>query len=42
MIVWERFRPTSMRLVPGALIGVVTGTALTAALALPGPACYGA
>ncbi|WP_343714392.1 SulP family inorganic anion transporter [Inquilinus sp.] len=35
MVLWERLRPRSLRLVPGALVGVVVGTALAAALALP-------
>jgi len=35
MVLWERLRPRSLRLVPGALVGVVAGTALAAALALP-------
>ncbi|MGL4964242.1 MAG: SulP family inorganic anion transporter [Inquilinus sp.] len=35
MVLWERLRPRSLRLVPGALVGVVAGTALAAALSLP-------
>jgi MFS superfamily sulfate permease-like transporter len=35
MVLWEKLRPRSLRLVPGALVGVVAGTALAAALALP-------
>lgn len=35
MVLWERLRPRSLRLVPGALVGVVAGTALTVILALP-------
>ena len=35
MIGWERLRPASLRLVPGALLGVGAGTGLAAALALP-------
>ncbi|WFU07012.1 SulP family inorganic anion transporter (plasmid) [Rhizobium sp. CB3171] len=35
MIGWEKFRPKRLRLVPGALVGVATGTTLTAALRLP-------
>ncbi len=35
MIGWEKLRPASLRLVPGALLGVGAGTAAAAALALP-------
>jgi len=35
MLVWERFRPHRFRLLPGALLGVMAGTGLAAALALP-------
>jgi MFS superfamily sulfate permease-like transporter len=35
MVLWERLRPQSLRLIPGALVGVVAGTALTVALSLP-------
>ncbi|MEZ2221786.1 SulP family inorganic anion transporter [Rhizobium sp. RCC_161_2] len=35
MIGWEKFRPKSLTLVPGALIGVAAGTVLTVALQLP-------
>jgi len=35
MVLWERLRPRSLRLVPRAVVGVVAGTALAAALALP-------
>jgi len=35
MIGWERLRPASLRLIPGALLGVGAGTAVAAALALP-------
>lgn len=35
MVVWERFRPAALRLVPGALVGVAVATGLTAVLALP-------
>jgi MFS superfamily sulfate permease-like transporter len=35
MLAWERWRPDALRLVPGALIGVVTASAATAALSLP-------
>ena len=37
MIGWEKVRPRSLSLLPGALVGVVAGTALTAALRLPIP-----
>ncbi len=35
MLGWERLRPQAMRFLPGALIGVLAGTALAAALSLP-------
>ncbi|MGV1836284.1 SulP family inorganic anion transporter [Rhizobium rhizogenes] len=35
MIGWEKFRPKSLLLVPGALVGVAAGTVLTVALQLP-------
>ena len=35
MLGWEKLRPASLRLVPGALLGVLAGTAVAAALALP-------
>ncbi|QND45295.1 SulP family inorganic anion transporter (plasmid) [Rhizobium lusitanum] len=35
MIGWEKFRPKSLMLVPGALVGVAAGTVLTVALQLP-------
>lgn len=35
MIGWERFRPGGLRLLPGALIGVVAATVLATALDLP-------
>ncbi|MDK4717675.1 SulP family inorganic anion transporter [Rhizobium sp. CNPSo 4039] len=35
MIAWEKFRPKSLVLIPGALVGVVVGTILTAAMQLP-------
>lgn len=35
MIGWEKFRPKSLTLVPGALVGVAAGTVLTVALQLP-------
>lgn len=35
MIGWERFRPASMKLVPGALIGVLAGTLTAFAFGLP-------
>ncbi|MDB5687719.1 MAG: SulP family inorganic anion transporter, partial [Rhizorhabdus sp.] len=31
MIGWEKFRPASLRLIPGALVGVIAGTVLTIA-----------
>ncbi len=34
MLGWERVRPASLRLVPGALVGVVAGTALALVLGL--------
>ena len=34
MIGWEKLRPASLRLVPGALVGVVAGTLLAVALSL--------
>lgn len=34
MLGWEKFRPQSMRLLPGALVGVVVATLLTVALGL--------
>ena len=34
MLGWERLRPARLKLVPGALVGVVVGTTLAAALAL--------
>ncbi|MGF6232518.1 MFS superfamily sulfate permease-like transporter [Inquilinus ginsengisoli] len=35
MVLWEKLRPQSLRLIPGALVGVVAGTVLTVALSLP-------
>lgn len=35
MVGWEKFRPASLRLLPGALIGVAFGTIFTVALNLP-------
>ena len=35
MIGWERSRPPSLRLVPGALVGVVAGTLIASLTALP-------
>ncbi|MGK9230117.1 STAS domain-containing protein [Inquilinus limosus] len=35
MVLWEKLRPRSLRLVPGALVGVAAGTILAVALALP-------
>ncbi|MTH64200.1 SulP family inorganic anion transporter [Paracoccus shanxieyensis] len=37
MLGWEKMRPTSLALVPGALIGVGAGTVLTALMNLPIP-----
>jgi MFS superfamily sulfate permease-like transporter len=37
MIGWEKFRPKSLALVPGALVGVAVGTVLTVAMQLPIP-----
>lgn len=37
MLGWEKMRPQSLSLVPGALVGVGAGTVLTAALRLPIP-----
>lgn len=34
IILWEKFRPKALKLVPGALIGVIIATAMTAFLAL--------
>jgi MFS superfamily sulfate permease-like transporter len=34
MLGWERFRPASLRLVPGALVGVVAGTLVSVIFAL--------
>lgn len=34
MLAWERIRPANLKLVPGALIGVLAGTALAIALGL--------
>ncbi|HVG27075.1 MAG TPA: SulP family inorganic anion transporter [Acidobacteriaceae bacterium] len=34
MLLWERFRPAKLRLVPGALLGIVAGTALAQMLHL--------
>ena len=34
MVGWEKFRPKSLRLVPGALVGVVAATLLTVILGL--------
>lgn len=34
MLGWEKFRPTSLRLVPGALVGVLAGTAVAVLFAL--------
>ncbi|GJE27349.1 SulP family inorganic anion transporter [Methylobacterium organophilum] len=35
MIGWEKLRPANMKLVPGALIGVLAGTVIAALFALP-------
>lgn len=35
MLLWEKLRPASMRLVPGALIGVLAGTLTATLLGLP-------
>ena len=35
MLAWERWRPATMKLVPGALVGVVLGTLVAFALGLP-------
>ncbi len=35
MLGWEKFRPASMRLLPGALVGVLMGTLVAFALNLP-------
>jgi MFS superfamily sulfate permease-like transporter len=35
MLGWEKFRPASMKLVPGALVGVVAATLVAFALGLP-------
>jgi MFS superfamily sulfate permease-like transporter len=35
MLGWEKFRPASMKLLPGALVGVVMGTVVAFALNLP-------
>lgn len=37
MLGWEKMRPKSLSLVPGALVGVGAGTVLTAAMSLPIP-----
>lgn len=37
MIGWERYRPAALRLVPGALVGVLLGTGLALALAALAP-----
>ncbi len=37
MLGWERFRPRQLRLLPGALIGVATGTLITLIAGLPIP-----
>ena len=34
MLLWEKFRPAALRMVPGALIGVVVGTGLATGFAL--------
>lgn len=34
MLGWERFRPAALRLVPGALVGVLTGTAVAVMFSL--------
>ena len=34
ILLWEKFRPKSLKLVPGALLGVIIATALTAIMAL--------
>ena len=34
ILLWEKFRPKALKLVPGALLGVVAGTVLAAALGL--------
>jgi MFS superfamily sulfate permease-like transporter len=34
MLAWEKFRPASLKLVPGALLGVVAATAVAASLGL--------
>jgi MFS superfamily sulfate permease-like transporter len=35
ILVWNRFRPERLKLLPGTLIGVVVATAITAAMGLP-------
>lgn len=35
ILAWNKFRPKSMRVVPGSLVGVVVGTGTTALLQLP-------
>jgi MFS superfamily sulfate permease-like transporter len=35
MLGWEKLRPAALRLVPGALVGVIVGTALAQVAALP-------
>lgn len=35
MLGWERFRPARLKLVPGALVGVLTGTLVAFTLSLP-------
>lgn len=37
MLGWEKFRPRRLRLLPGALIGVATGTLITLIFAVPIP-----
>lgn len=35
MLAWERFRPASLKLVPGALVGVLAGTVAAVVTAIP-------
>jgi len=35
IVLWDKFRPEKLKLVPGALLGVLTGTGLAMALGLP-------
>ena len=38
ILAWERFRPSSLKMIPGALVGVAAAVALAAAAGLPGSA----